>query len=492
MKIKKIIKLIEQDTNLFEKLLLNKKLSFIGEENCVNYLRDFISSKNELNYACEYEYLLWSDAVNDLSIIKQQKQFERQVIIVVSIKNENPIYETLKQYVLEQNLDIKILRLFSDIFINIMSHQELLGSCDYPTKPPERAYVIVTTPRSGSTFLCSLLQSTKIAGYPAEYFRQPSLILTQECHFDYVKYLRILMHSRVTENKVFGTKIMARFLRAFEKSEFDFQSFIKGYLSKMIYLNRIDKVAQAVSLLIAQKTNSWHVRKDKKHQEYQSFLNSIEISDADLENIDKTVKNLKGANKYLKSLFKKYNINSLNIDYEKFEVKPEAYIRQILEFLNISTENEIKPSSSLKKISSSLSQQIIMRYEQKYAEKLGEEHIKILKQLVKIYESSDKPEQGFFYYQRLAQLQPDNASFYFKLAKIEESQGNTQKAIQNYQKALSLNFSQPVRAYISLGDVLIKDGQIEKAISVYEKAIEIKPDNKKAAAKLAKIKIARA
>ncbi len=491
MKIKKIIKLIEQDTNLFKKLILNKKLTFICEDNYINHLRNFIASKSAPNSPCEYDYLSWSDTKDDLSIIAQQKYLENKVIIIVSMKNENIIYENLKKYVLEHNLNIKILRLFSDIFINVMSHQEVLQSCDHALQIPDIAYAIVTTPRSGSTFLCSLLQSTKVAGYPSEYFRQPSLNLTKECNFDYVKYLRILMHNRITENKVFGTKIMARFLRYFEKEKLDFQSFINGYISKIIYLNRIDKVAQAVSLLIAQKTNSWHIRQDKKQEEYHEYLNNIEISNADLENINTTVDNLVKANKYFQDLFKKYDINPLKIDYEKFEVEPKAYVEKILNFLIISTESNIEIASPLQKISSSLSQQAIMKYEQKYAEKLGAEHIKNLKQLVTIYESAERLDQAAFYYRRIAQLQPNNASVYFKLAKLEESQGNTQEAIQTYQKSLSLKFSQPVRAYIRLGDVFSQDGQIEKAISAYEKAIKIKPNHKKAAAKLDRVKMAK-
>ncbi|MGK7899521.1 MAG: Stf0 family sulfotransferase, partial [Xenococcus sp. (in: cyanobacteria)] len=443
----------------------------------IEALRNFIASKSESHFDYEYDYLSWAETHKDLTIIKQQKYLDYQAIIIVSMKNESFIYETINNYALEQNININILRLFSDIFINIMSHQELLQYCDYELQTPEMAYAIVTTPRSGSTFICSLLQSTKIAGYPAEYFREPSLTLVKECHFDYVRYLRILMHNRITKNRVFGTKIMARFLRDFEKTEFDFQGFIKNYISKIIYLNRIDKVAQAVSLLIAQKTNSWHINKDKKQEDYHKFLNSIEINDADLVAIDKTVTNLVEANKYLKYLFEKYDINTLKLDYEKFEVEPEAYVAKILDFLNISDENNIEVKSSFKKISSSLSQQTIMRYEQKYVKKLGAQHIKILNQLVNIYENAEKSEQTAFYYQRITQLQPDNASVYYKLAKLEEIQGNTEKAIQTYQKSLALKFLHPAKVYIRLGDIFSQDGNIEKAISAYEKALELDSDS---------------
>ncbi|HMF66717.1 MAG TPA: Stf0 family sulfotransferase, partial [Phyllobacterium sp.] len=40
--------------------------------------------------------------------------------------------------------------------------------------PAARSYVICGTPRSGSTLLCDLLESTGIAGRPASYFRSES------------------------------------------------------------------------------------------------------------------------------------------------------------------------------------------------------------------------------------------------------------------------------------------------------------------------------
>ena len=37
------------------------------------------------------------------------------------------------------------------------------------------AYIICTSPRSGSTLLCRLLAQTRIAGHPESYFHEPSL-----------------------------------------------------------------------------------------------------------------------------------------------------------------------------------------------------------------------------------------------------------------------------------------------------------------------------
>src|ERR1700759_375295 len=41
---------------------------------------------------------------------------------------------------------------------------------EFEVRPPNRAYLVCATPRSGSTLLCELLRSTGVAGRPLEHF----------------------------------------------------------------------------------------------------------------------------------------------------------------------------------------------------------------------------------------------------------------------------------------------------------------------------------
>ena len=77
------------------------------------------------------------------------------------------------------------------------------------------------------------------------------------------------------------------------------------------------------------------------------------------------------------------------------------------------------------------------------------------------------------------------ASEYVTQGNEHQQQGNINRAIESYQKAIALQPEQPVWVYTGLGEALERNGQIEEAIAVYQKAIEIMPDNCRVQAKLA-------
>jgi len=140
------------------------------------------------------------------------------------------------------------------------------------------AYFICGTPRTGSSLLLGLLDSTGVAGHPQAYFRAPDEALwadrwqiprTSERAFAYADYVRAARAAGTTGNGVFGAKLMwgtldelvgklgtvhpdlagedlALLNRAFGRTRF-------------VHLRRDDVVAQAVSWLRAEQTNAWYV-----------------------------------------------------------------------------------------------------------------------------------------------------------------------------------------------------------------------------------------
>jgi len=173
--------------------------------------------------------------------------------------------------------------------------------------PPKISYLICTTPRSGSTLLCELLADTGIAGRPDEYFQQlrstglpmrprdyldgvAPEIVPAEAHdgeleqhnlydpyrfFDFHEYVDWVKARATTSNGVFGAKVMWPYmaglvdglstiprererLTPYELLEETFPSL------RYVWLRRMDKVRQAVSLWRAVQT--WHWRADHTHQ----------------------------------------------------------------------------------------------------------------------------------------------------------------------------------------------------------------------------------
>jgi trehalose 2-sulfotransferase len=163
-------------------------------------------------------------------------------------------------------------------------------------RPPDQAYLVCATPRSGSTLLCELLRATGVAGRPLEHFevlghsgapRQPREYFDGVHDFGVLDRLASLRPpgtdrdreapeawwSRIrsdgtTPNGVWGGKLMwghvddlvtrARELPGLGAAGLgDIVDALLGEDVALVYVTRPDKVEQAVSLWRAVQTESW-------------------------------------------------------------------------------------------------------------------------------------------------------------------------------------------------------------------------------------------
>jgi hypothetical protein len=112
-------------------------------------------------------------------------------------------------------------------------------------------YSIVGTPRSGSTFLSDLLRSAGF-GDPVEHLRAPlaaAFAARPPGLFDLARFTQRLIAAGRT-GSVFGTKLLSGVGRGLEKSLTPPEAaFVRGLAARttLIYLNRSDKVRQAIS-----------------------------------------------------------------------------------------------------------------------------------------------------------------------------------------------------------------------------------------------------
>jgi superkiller protein 3 len=78
------------------------------------------------------------------------------------------------------------------------------------------------------------------------------------------------------------------------------------------------------------------------------------------------------------------------------------------------------------------------------------------------------------YFEEILKMNPKDVRVYELIATLRVETGNYEKAVEAYRKALELGESPA--AYLGLGFVYEKKGQIEEAMRAYEKVFEIKPD----------------
>ncbi len=242
-------------------------------------------------------------------------------------------------------------------------------------KFPIDSYLICATPRTGSTLLCAMLESTGVAGQPESYFRKQDeaewalgwgLERSSEGHFLFADYLRSAITAGRSKNGVFAARIMWETLEEVANNlvklypsaagnDLDLLNRAFGH-TRFIYLQRTDVIAQAVSLLRAVQTDVWHVTDDSK------AAHSRTEPEYDFDLINGYVRELKAHNRAWKSWFGKTGIEPHSIRYEDLEKDPVGVTSQVLNFLGLEPLKAHHSEASNRRLADSLNREWMERY----------------------------------------------------------------------------------------------------------------------------------
>jgi LPS sulfotransferase NodH len=139
--------------------------------------------------------------------------------------------------------------------------EKVLELCD-------ASYFVCATPRTGSSLLLGLLESSGLAGHPEAYFRAPDEQQWAQrwgvSGQDYRAFVRAARRAGTTPNGVFGAKLMwgtldevvAKLAPDTTGADLAVLESAFGAL-RFVYLHRADVLAQAVSWLRAEQTQTW-------------------------------------------------------------------------------------------------------------------------------------------------------------------------------------------------------------------------------------------
>jgi trehalose 2-sulfotransferase len=132
----------------------------------------------------------------------------------------------------------------------------------------DTTYLILATPRSGSTLLGQGLQASKLAGDPKEFFGHKMAFWMERWQTPALPaYAARLSQERATPNGVFGAKLLYRQLlhleslarREPELAELPLPEILDRLFPNLhlVWVTREDKVRQAVSWFKARQTGIW-------------------------------------------------------------------------------------------------------------------------------------------------------------------------------------------------------------------------------------------
>lgn len=234
---------------------------------------------------------------------------------------------------------------------------------DFPHSVPLRkSYIVASSPRCGSTFFCKELWETGVLGAPAEYINYRNRPTAKMIGYRMVErldaatpaeYFAKLLACRTTRNGIFGLKTH------FEHFEAAYEAFpdMLNVLAPVtfIYIERKNRVAQAVSLAKALQTDSWTSLNDRK-------VGSLKY-DRDL--IAKCIVRIEQQTRAWLRWFEHNRIEPFVVTYEELAADKAAVIRSVLQLLGAqSDEPEPVKVPTIEKESDNTNKEWIARFEE--------------------------------------------------------------------------------------------------------------------------------
>jgi trehalose 2-sulfotransferase len=193
--------------------------------------------------------------------------------------------------------------------------------------PMRQSYIVASSPRSGSTYFCRLLGQSGLLGTPSEVLNPGFDLKGFKNRFKAsspADYIAELISRRTAKSGVFGLKAHFENFEAFRKE----YPALLDVLSPVtyIYVNRRDRVAQAVSMARALQTNQWSSQgQEGKKPELRynreliaNAMKEVELQDAGWLN-----------------WFKANNITPFRLTYEDLLADPAGTVQRVVEHLGV-------------------------------------------------------------------------------------------------------------------------------------------------------------
>lgn len=241
------------------------------------------------------------------------------------------------------------------------------------------SYFVCATPRTGSSLLLGLLDSTGVCGHPQAYFRSPDeplwadrwhLPRTGDSAFNYADYVRTARTAGSTSNGVFGAKLMWGSLgELIAKLAAIHQDLAGNDLAlldrafgrtRFVYLRRDDILAQAVSWLRAEQTNTWFTG---GNGEISGSSGNGQPPAFDAEAIRRFMNTIEEHNAAWEAWFTSWGIRPRRVSYERLDEDMVATTSGIVEFLGIDAPDRVPAIvTRYRRQADELNEQWIRRY----------------------------------------------------------------------------------------------------------------------------------
>lgn len=178
--------------------------------------------------------------------------------------------------------------------------------------PPSKVYSILFTPRSGSSWLTSILTQTKAMGTPSEWFNPELMKSSSQAKGarDLDQFVNAISRHDI-HGDTFGFEITHHQLHAVFGSDQNFMTYFPNTL--FFWLIRKDIVAQGVSLDKMVQTNVSHA----SHYDANEIESSDKSYDYDAGRIRKWISHIHAAELASEKMIADFNLAPVRLSYEQ-------------------------------------------------------------------------------------------------------------------------------------------------------------------------------
>lgn len=288
--------------------------------------------------------------VNTWSYVIRRNHFHVDRVVVASVVNEARIKFEVKEFAMLHGKSFNVQGVYADIIFDWSIRKKKFLRNLQSDKLPKKSYVIFSAPRSGSTFLCDLLERTGKAGYPKEYFTRPVFESVLASGFEFRYWYDTVQKNTQSKNRVFGAKFIGERLGWLKTILNDVQIREIFYGHKAIILERRELDRQAVSKWCAGLSNQWHLERGGVKAIGFSYLDSYNYNA-----IFQVYQKLSGEKKIIEDFVSEFFTDDevIRVDYERLVENPHSEVGRISEFLgeNLSSFTVTRSSKYEKDVS---------------------------------------------------------------------------------------------------------------------------------------------
>lgn len=207
-------------------------------------------------------------------------------------------------------------------------------------------YLLCASPRSGSTLLCDLLSRTGVAGNPESYFRPASVslfaaswgVLAEADTWD-ERYVEAVRRKGAGATGCSSLRIMwsdmpvflAKLRMLYPADDGDASLLMRRLdTGHFVHLFREDKVAQAVSLVLARQTGLWHLNADGSDRQRVGPRREPRY---DYDQIASELRMLDDEARGWEQWFGSQGISPMQVEYRDLVTDPADTVRQIMKMI---------------------------------------------------------------------------------------------------------------------------------------------------------------